>query len=92
MYGLCRECFQIGYDDTAPDRQLLLSEHEQECLSCRRQKRVVVAFFKYGECSTSADSTHVVPKVKYLGVNPNYSYWSNESPFRKESTSECMKN
>ena len=84
MYGLCRDCFQIGYDDTAPNQQLLLSRDERECLSCRKQKRVVVAFFKYGELSTTEDSTRVKGVAKHVGVNPNYSYWSNESPFAQE--------
>lgn len=86
MYNLCRDCFQIGYDDTAKNRFLLLSADEKECQFCRRQKRVVVEFFKYGEMESTDDSTVVKGRARHLGLNPNYSYWSNECPFGNSET------
>lgn len=72
---LCRECFKKGYDDTAPDRFLLLSKEEEQCEFCHKNKRIVIKYYKYGEHEVTPEGLYNKDNVRHLGVNPNHSCW-----------------
>lgn len=78
---LCKECFKKGYDDTATDDFLLVGQEPKLCDFCKTVKPVVVKYFKWGEHTTTANSTRVVDTVAHQGINPNYSCWGSEPPY-----------
>ena len=80
--GLCKECFRNSHDKTASDKFMLLGKDVERCTNCNNVTHLVVDFFKFGEHSVTDDGLHIVGSARYVGLNPNYSCWSNQSPFK----------
>ena len=82
-FNACRDCFKVSVDDTASDRYLLLSKAECMCDICHKPKHVVVQYFKYGEQEVTENGRRLKYGVKHIGVNPNYSCWGDQNPYKE---------
>ena len=82
-FNACRDCFRVSVDDTAADRFLLLSKEECMCDVCHKPKHIVVQYFKYGEHEVTENGRRIKNAAKHVGLNPNYSFWNDESPYKE---------
>lgn len=80
-HNFCKKCFKSIVDDTASDFQLLMSGDDMVCPSCGKRGPVVGYYFKYGEHRVTPDGKHIIGEARYVGVNPNYSFFNNSYPY-----------
>jgi hypothetical protein len=77
----CKRCFLAVVDDTASDKQLLMTAEKSKCPSCGNFDYIVSYYFKYGEHCVTDDGKRIAKGSKHLGLNPNYSYWGADSAY-----------
>ena len=79
--NFCKSCFKSIVDSTASDKFLMMSGNKHLCPSCEQKKEVVASYFKYGEHVVTADGRHTTDQARYVGVNPNYTFWGKCYPY-----------
>ena len=60
MKHFCRECFKEYIDSCATNSHLLLGKFPLTCEGCGETKKVVIAYYKYGEHTVSEDGTKII--------------------------------